>query len=69
MKLYATWYHLYNLKNVKNAHGEAILLERLEADACMFTKNNTLPWVFFTILICTNGTKSPKAYLMKWETK
>ena len=33
-------YHLYNLKNVKNTHGEVLL----------FNKSNTPPWVFFTFL-------------------
>ena len=36
----ALWYHLYNLKNVKNTH-EGVLL-------CNFTKSNTPPKVFFT---------------------
>ena len=39
-KLYAmlrsVWYHLYNLKNVKNVQGEAY----------NFTKCNTPPWMF-----------------------
>ena len=34
---------LYNVRNVKNTHGGVLLLE-----AYNFTKNNTLPWVFFT---------------------
>ena len=34
----AIWYHMYNLKNVKNT----------QAEACNFTKINTPPWVFFT---------------------
>ena len=38
----AIWYHLYNLKNVKNTHEGVLLL------ACNFTKSNTPPWVFFT---------------------
>ena len=25
------WYHLYNLKNVKNTHGEVLLLVKLQA--------------------------------------
>ena len=37
----AIWYHLYNLKNVKNTHGGVL-------KACNFTKSNTPPWVFFT---------------------
>ena len=28
--------------------------------ACNFTKSNTPPWVFFTFVKCTNGTKSQK---------
>ena len=27
----AIWYHLYNLKNVKNIHGRVLLLEKLQA--------------------------------------
>ena len=34
--LCAIWYHLYNLKNVKNTHGGVLLL---------VTKSNTPPWV------------------------
>ena len=48
---YAIWYHLYNLKNVKNAHGGVLLLVKLQAKvACNFTKCNTPPCVFFTII-------------------
>ena len=76
----AIWYHLYNLKNVKNTHGVVLLLVKLQAfpriqteyeevlrislysvrireKACNFTKSNTPPWVYFTFLNCTNGTK------------
>ena len=35
----AIWYHLHNLKNVKNTHGEVLIF-----------KINTPPWVFFTFL-------------------
>ena len=41
-------YHLYNLKNVKTTHGEVLLLGKLQAKACNFTKSNSTPWVFFT---------------------
>ena len=34
----AIWYHLYNLKNVKNTHGEVLAL----------TKIKTPLWMFFT---------------------
>ena len=39
------WYHLYNLKNVKNTHGGVFLLVK----ACNFTKSSIPPWVFFTL--------------------
>ena len=45
--LCAIWYHLCNLRNVKNTHGGALLL------ACNFTKSNTPPWVFSRFLNCT----------------
>ena len=41
------WYHLDNLKNMKNTHGRMPLLVKLQA---YFTKSNTPPWVFFTFL-------------------
>ena len=28
---YAIWYHLYNLKNVKNTHGAVLLLVKMHA--------------------------------------
>ena len=48
--LCAIWYHLYNLERVKNTHGGVLLLVKLQASACNFTKSNTPPWVFFTFL-------------------
>ena len=30
----AIWYHSYNLKNVKNTHGGALILVKLQAEAC-----------------------------------
>ena len=41
---------LYNLKNVKITHGVVLLLVKLQAELCNFTKSNTSPWVFFTFL-------------------
>ena len=41
------WYHLYNLKNVKNNHGGVLLL----------VLKITPPWVFSCFSNCTNGTK------------
>ena len=44
---WAIWYHLYNFKNVKNTHGEVLILVKLQASACNFTEISTPPWVFF----------------------
>ena len=44
----AIWYHLSNLKNVKITHGRVLILVKLQAKACNFTKSKTPPWVFFT---------------------
>ena len=46
----AILYHLYNLRNVKNTHGRMLLLVKLQAEACSFTKSNTPLWVFLTFL-------------------
>ena len=43
-----SWYHVYNLKNVKNTHGRVLILVKLQTSACNFTKINTRPWVVFT---------------------
>ena len=47
--LWAFWYHLLNLKNVKNTHGGVLLLPKVQAEAYNFTTNSsTTPSVFFT---------------------
>ena len=43
----AIWYHLYNLKIVKNTHAGVLTLVKLQASAYNFTKINTPPWIFF----------------------
>ena len=35
------WYRMYNFKNVKNSHGGVLLLVKLQAETCNFTKSNT----------------------------
>ena len=55
------WYHLFNLKKLKNTHGGVLILVQLQAEACNFTKINTPPRVFSRFLNCTNGTKSRNA--------
>ena len=54
------WYHLYNLKNVKQTHGGVLLLVKLQAKTCNLTKIDTPPWVFLCFLDCTDETKSSK---------
>ena len=41
------WCYSYNLKNVKNTHGGVLILVKLQAEACNFTRIKTPPWVFF----------------------
>ena len=48
--LWANWYHLYNLKKVKNTHGGVLIFVKLQASACNFIKSNTPPCVLFTFL-------------------
>ena len=44
--LCAIWYHLYDLKNMKNIPGGVLLLIKLQASG--FTKSSIPPWVIFT---------------------
>ena len=44
----AIWYHLYNVKNVKNTHEGMLLLVKLQSKTCNFLKSSTPPWVFLT---------------------
>ena len=54
----AIHYYLHNLKNVKNTKGRVLLLVKLQAKTCNFTKSDTPPWVLSTFFLdCTNGTK------------
>ena len=57
--LYTIWYQLYNLKNVKNTHGGALLQVKLQASLTV----TLLPGYFSGFLNCPNGTKSRKAYI------
>ena len=57
----AIWYHLYDLKNVKNTHAGVLLLVKLQALSCNFTKSNTPPWVLWSFINFTNDIKSCKA--------
>ena len=64
--LYAIWYHLYNLKNVKNTHGGVLLFVKLQALAgfklqLYLLKVTLLHGCFSRFLNCTNGTKSRNA--------
>ena len=46
MRLCTIWYHVYDLKNVKNTHGGVLLLVKFQAEVCNFAKSNIPPWVF-----------------------
>ena len=57
--LCAIWYHLYNFKNMKNTHGEVLLLVKLKPATLIKV---TLPHGCFSrFLNCINGTKLRKA--------
>ena len=47
----AIWYHLYNLKNVKNTHGEKLILLKVTLLHGRFSRFSN----------CANGTRSPNA--------
>ena len=58
------WYHLHNLKNVKNIHGGVVLLVKSLKLALLYG-------CFSHFLDCTNGTKLHKAshimYPLVWK--
>ena len=47
----AIWYHLHNLKDVKNIHEGVLLFVKLQASGYNPNKSNTHQWVFFTFFI------------------
>ena len=61
MKLCAIWYHLCNLKNLKNTHGTVLLLVKLQVSACNLLKVILFHGCFSYFLNCTNGIKLRKA--------
>ena len=52
---------LYNLRDVKSTRGGVLLIVKLQASACMFTKSSTPPLVFWSFFNCSNGIKLLKA--------
>ena len=58
---FAIWYHLYSLKIIKNANERVLLLVKLQALVCNFTKSNIPPWVFLKFSKLYKWTKSRKA--------
>ena len=54
------WYHLNNLKNVKNTHGGELLLLKLQVEVCNFSEALFLLGCYSRFLNCTNGTHRPK---------
>ena len=61
MVLCKIWYYSYNLKNEKNTHGGVLLLVKLQASVCNFTKRTVLHGCFSRFLNCVHGTKSRNA--------
>ena len=55
------WYHVHNLKNVKNTHGGVLILVKLQAKPATLLKVTLLHGCFLRFLNCMNGTKSHKA--------
>ena len=45
----AIWYHLHNLKNMKNTHGGVLLLVKLQALFVQFKKREKHPWRSVTL--------------------
>ena len=60
--LCAIWYHLYNLKNIKNTHGRLLLLVKLHVDSAILLKVALLHGCFLRFLNGVNGAKSCKAF-------
>ena len=58
----AIWYHLSNLKDVKNTHEGLLLLAKLQTPAILL-KVTLLDGCFSRFLNCTNGSKSCKAFI------
>ena len=54
----AIWHHLHNLKNMKNTHGEVLLLVKLQA------KVTLLDGCFSRFLNCANDIKLRKTSQM-----
>ena len=57
----AIWYHLYNLKNIKNTNGGVLHLVRLQA----LLQITLLHGCFSGFLNCTNGTNLRNASRMR----
>ena len=57
MVLFAIWYYLYNLKNVKNLHERVLLLAKLYAkvEPAIFLKVTLLHGCFSPFLNCANA--------------
>ena len=58
--LCAIWYHLYNLKNVKNTHGGMLLLVKLQAEAFNVTFFKLYKW--YQIVQSITYVNLPKIY-------
>ena len=67
--LCAVWCSLYNFKNVKNTTGRMLLLVKLQASTCNFTKSKIPPWVFFTFFALYKWCKTAQSvsYVTRYD--
>ena len=65
----AIWYHSYNLKKAKNAHGEVLLLVKLQSENCNFTKSNNSMGAFhaFCIVQLVPNRATHNMYCYYWK--
>ena len=63
----AIWYHLYNLKNVKNTYGGVLILVKLHAKPATLLKLTFFHRCFSHFLNCTIGTISRKSPQLFYE--
>ena len=65
------WYHSCNLRSMKNTDVGVLLLVKLQAEACNFTKSNIPPWLFFMFFkLCTKSRSAPQIkILLIWSRR
>ena len=59
----AIWYHLYNLKNVKNTHGGVLILVKLQASAFFLSCFNFFQQESMSVNISSHHFAMPQKML------